>query len=64
MGLFGDFIDDVFKAPGKIIDGALGMSSDVIAKTLSLPVNVVDAAIEAGCKTEEEIQAFAEKYDL
>lgn len=58
MGFFGDFIDDVFDLPNKI----LGKSADAIAGTLCLPIKMVEAAIEAGCKTEEEIEKFVEKH--
>jgi hypothetical protein len=61
MGLLGDIFDDVFELPGKIIGGLGGMTADIIAKTLTLPVSLVEAAIEAGCKTEEEIREFCER---
>ena len=64
MGFLGDLVDDLADLPGKLVGGVLGMTSDAIAAALTLPVKVVDAALEAGCKTRDEIEAFARKWDL
>ena len=58
MGFLGELFDDVLDLPGKIVEG----SGKLLAETLCLPIKAVDAALEAGCRTKEEIQAFAEKW--
>ena len=62
MGLLGDLIDDAFEAPKKIVRGTIGLAADAVSETLSLPFLLVDAAIKAGCQTEEEIERFCRKH--
>jgi hypothetical protein len=58
------FLDDIVSLPGRIINAGVALTSEAIAQTLCLPIKVVDTAIEAGCKTVKEIEAFARKHGL
>lgn len=58
--MFG-LLDDAFSLPGRFVDAAVNLTAGTVAATLCLPLTVVEAAIEAGCKTEREIQAFADR---
>ena len=53
MGFFSDAVDGFFE-----------FTADVMAKALTLPLHVVQAAIDAGCKTKEEIEDFVDRNGL
>ena len=61
MGFLGDLVDDAFSLPGKVIGGAAGATEDVLARSLCLPVDLVRAAMRAGCKTKAEIECFVKR---
>ena len=59
------FIRDVAKGVGQVV-GAItgpivGVSVDIVAKTLGITVDMVKEAKKAGCTTYEEIKEF---FDL
>lgn len=57
MGLF----DDLFELPSRAIEAVVGVTAAVAAATLMLPLTVTEAAMKAGCKTMEEIEAWADR---
>ena len=59
--MFG-FISDIAKGVGMVVGSVVGpivgLSLDVVAATLGITVAMAKEAVDAGCKTYEEIKDF------
>ncbi len=56
--MFGIF-DEIARGIGAIVGTVCGVPIGVLAVTLGLSEEVVQAAVKAGCATKEEIKDFA-----
>ena len=64
MGFLSDLVDDALELPARIVGGVSSGGAKLLAETLCLPVKLVQAAMDAGCTTEEEIRRFCERNEL
>jgi len=54
---------DIAGGIGEIVGSVIAIPAAVIAETLSIPVEMVKKAKEAGCETYQEIRDFCKRED-
>lgn len=56
--MLGDLLEGMSKIIGGTIGLVGGLTYSAIATTLGVSIKIVEEAVEAGCKTKEEIENF------